>query len=164
MVAEAAIRTAMVAKITAADGTARVHRRRRYPPQGRQGAYADLFRIDSDPKKKINGYMIRRLRRVAVMKGIPGRLWKVTHTYQITFYSHFVESADAGVASEESAQLAIETLAAAFESDVQIGLGNTVSHTGLQMPLDFTDVVFGDGAQAHRADLTLEVTTTNVNC
>src|SRR6185503_6439111 len=152
--------TAIVERIQDADPAAKVHRRFRYPAQGRLAAYIDLFRDDAG---KINGYMVRRVNRHPEMKGIPGRLVSVTHIYSIRFYSHYADIGVDDTASEELTQAKIEMLAGRFETDVTMGLGSTVHHTGLQMPLDLVDVDMG-GAQAHRADFRLEVTAANVEC
>lgn len=162
MVTDAAIRTALVEKLHASNPTAKVHRRWRWPANNRLAEFANLFR-EGGAGTRINGYMIRRIHRTPVMKGIPGRLVSVTFTYAIRFYAHLIDSDDDGVASEEALQLMIDANAAGFEADVQMGLGKTVSHTGLQMPQDIIDVVLGD-AGAHRVDYRLEVTVANVNC
>ncbi|MEK6323624.1 MAG: hypothetical protein AABN33_18440 [Acidobacteriota bacterium] len=160
MVSESAIRTAIVAKIREADDTAKVHRRWRYPAQNRLAEFANLFR---DEQGKINGYMMRRIRRDPEMRGIPARLVSVSQIFAIRFYSQLIDNDDPAIASEENTQARIDALAAEFETDVQMGLGNTVFHAGLQMPLDLVDVILGDAA-AHRADFRLEVTTANVEC
>jgi len=160
MISETRIRTAIVGVIRSADAAAKVYPRFRYPAQARLKEFADLFRDDTG---KINAYMIRRIRRTPEIRGIPGRLIKVTHAYKIRFYAHLIDSDDPLVASEEIAQLKIETLSALFESDVTLGFGPSVSHEGLVMEMDFADVVLGDTA-VHRNDLGITVTTANVEC
>lgn len=143
------------------DSAAQVHRRRRYPKDGRIDEYQRLYM--SDELKLINAYSIRRFRREPLMRGIPGRLVSVTYDFGIRFYRHLIDTDDDGAASEETAQAAIDSLAAKFEADITLGLGRTVSHEGLRMPLDFEDVLLGDWP-AHRADLRLTVKVSSANC
>lgn len=162
MIAETTIRTALVAAITSVDATAKVHRRFRYAKDAQVSAFVNLFRETASPHK-VNGYMIRRVRRIPEMTGVPGRLKKVTHVYKIRFYAHLIDSNDPAIASEEIAQSRIEALAAALEANVNLGLGASISHEGLGMEMDFTDVILGDTA-VHRNDLGISVTAMNVNC
>lgn len=154
------IRTAIIAKIRQNDSGARTHRRYRFPQQNRLDEWAKLFRADDD---KLNCYMIRRLRRAPTMKGIPNRLAKIEHTYEIRFYYGLLDSDDDSEASEEIAWALIDSLAAILEADASLGLGATVTHNGLELPTDFEDVVIGDWP-AHRALLRLSVVAQNVNC
>jgi hypothetical protein len=161
MITEAQLRTAIVQTIQAADAAARVHRRRRYPQQNRLAEYTRLFR--EAESGLINGWMVRRLRRAPALHGIPQRLVSVTFDFGVRFYYSLIESDDDAVASEEAAQLKIETVAAQFEADATLGLGPTVQHSGLEMPTDFEDVILGDSA-CHRADLRIAITVRNVTC
>lgn len=163
MISEAQLRTTLVQKIQSFDSEARVHRRRRFPAQNRLSEYARLFREGGTGK--VNGYMIRRLRRKPLFHGVSRqrRLVSVTYDYQIRFYYGIHDADDDGAASEETAQLKIDLLAEALEADLSLGLGACVKHDGLDMPEDFDDVVLGDAA-CHRADLRLSVTVANVNC
>jgi hypothetical protein len=161
MKTEAQIRAAIAAKIQAFDSLARVHKRIRYPKENRLDEWVRLFVEESS--KLINGYMIRRTRRFPEMVGIPGRLRSVTHEYEISFRYSLVDNDDASLASEEIAQAKIENLAASFEADMQLGLGASVTHEGLELPNDFEDVQMGSWL-AHRALMRLKVTAMNVNC
>jgi hypothetical protein len=161
MKTEAQIRQAIATKIIAFDALARVHKRVRFPQENRLDEWARLFAEEST--KTINGYMVRRVRRFPEMVGIPGRLRSLTHDYEIRFLYGFVDSETDSLASEEIAQGKIEGLAASFETDVQIGLGASVTHEGLELPNDFEDVVIGDWL-AHRALMRLRVIAMNVNC
>jgi hypothetical protein len=143
------------------DSKARVHRRYRYPAQNRLADWVAIYR-DTDGKT-VNAYMVRRVRRFPTMKGIPGRLAKVEHVYEIRFYFGLFDSGDDAAASEEIAQARIEAQAAAFEADVTLGLGRCVSHGGLELPNDFEDVIIGDWP-AHRAVMRLSVEIANTNC
>jgi hypothetical protein len=160
MVSDTQIRTAFIALIVAEDGKARTHRRWRYPAQNRLADWVALFR---DEDGKLNGYMIRRVRRFPTMKGIPGRLSKIEYVYEIRFYFGIFDSSDDALASEEIAQARIDSLAARFEVDVTLGLGRCVTHGGLELPNDFEDVVIGDWP-AHRAVLRVSVQVANANC
>src|SRR5436305_403968 len=81
----------------------------------------------------------------------------VTYTYEIVFRYALTEDDDDQVASEETAQALIDSLAALFESDNTLGLGRCVTHEGLQLPQDFDDVVFAEKA-CHRAIMRIAVT------
>ncbi|MCI0489385.1 MAG: hypothetical protein L0229_22560 [Blastocatellia bacterium] len=161
MISDAAIRTRLVTLIEEHDPTARVHRRRRYPKNGLLEEYKQLF--VSEESNQINVYMIRRLRRDVVLRGIPARVVSATYDYGIRYYRSLIDNDDDGEASEEIAQAAVDSLADKFEADNTLALGATVQHQGLQMALDFEDVLLGDWA-CHRADLRLRVTVAAVNC
>lgn len=160
MISEPTLRTKLVEKIQAIDQNAKVYRRRRYPAQNRIKAYTDLF-IDED--KRVNGYMIRRLRRTSFYKSIPGRLDSVTHVYAIRFYYSIKDTNEDQTATEGIVDAKIEALCASFDEDIHLGFGTCVRHNGLQMPTDFEDILFGDWP-CHRADFRIEINVKNANC
>ncbi|MGA9769306.1 MAG: hypothetical protein WBV94_09715 [Blastocatellia bacterium] len=160
MIAESALRSAIVAIIQSSDSTARVHRRWRYPSQNNLAQWLELFR---DENQKINTYWVRRVRRIPFLSGVPKRLARVEYVYEIRFYFGLIDSDVNEEASEELAQAAIDSLAGLFEADNSLGLGRCVTHSGLALPNDFEDVLLGDWG-AHRAVMRLEVTAANVNC
>ena len=163
MVSETQLRSAIVAKVRAGDSKARVHRRWRY---GAQNRLAELIAIYRDEDGRLNAYFIRRLRRFPTMKkGIPNRLTKVEYDYEIRFYFGLLDSDEDDVASEEIAQARVDSLAAGFEADATLGLGRCVTHSGLQLPSDFEDVIIPGGDwPAHRAVMRLSVEVANVEC
>jgi hypothetical protein len=160
MVPETQTRTALVTTIQGVDPVAKVHRRRRIPKDNQIGEWA---RLNVDAEKKVNSYHIRRLRRIPEMRGIPKRLVKVTHLYEIRFYFGLKDLDDDSTASEEIAQQRIEDLAAAFEASPTLGLGASVSHSGLGLPNDFEDVQVGSYL-SHRALMQIAVEIMNVSC
>src|SRR5262245_47382222 len=115
MQTEAQIRTAIAAKLQSVDVAARVHRRVRYPKQNSIAEFVALFR--ESELKRINGYMIRRVRLVPTLHGIPRRLVSIIYTYEIRFYFGLIDNDDDQVASEEAAQAKIDAQAAAFHAD-----------------------------------------------
>lgn len=153
MIAESVIRTAVVNKIIANDATARVYRRHRFPSGDQLAEYVRLF-VNAG---QINTYMVRRLRRIPEVHGIPKRLVSVTHDYGITFFYGLVDDDSDDVASEEIMQATIESLAALFEADNTIGLGHSIGHEGLALPADLSDGMLGSWKCLHAA-LRLRVT------
>jgi hypothetical protein len=160
MVSEAAVRSALIAQIAANDAKAVVHRRIRYPRQGRIDEFNKIYR---DEDGRINCYMVRRVRRTPVLKGVPLRLASVEYEYEIRFRYGLQDDEDDAVASEEAAQAKIDSLALLLEADTTLGLGQSVSHAGLILPGDFEDRLIGDWP-AHAGDLRIVFKVANVNC
>lgn len=160
MISESEVRSALIGKIRENDAKARVHRRIRYPKQNRIADYYNLLR---DEDNLFNAYMLRRVRRMPTLKGIPQRLVAVEHLYEIRFYFGLKDDDDDSVATEEIVQSKLESLAALVEADTSLGLGATVSHEGLELPSDFEDKVIGDWA-FHRPNLRIAITVRASNC
>src|SRR5262245_3847120 len=143
LVAESQIRAKIVEKIQAAAPAAKVYSRWRRPLSGRMEDYVSLL---VDPATdRIHVWMVRRVQRIPVVnEGFKDRI-SITQVYAILGHYSYLDTDEPGVTpSEDIFQLEIDTLAEAFETSVDLGLGNGIHHRGFVVPTDFDDTQLGD--------------------
>ena len=140
LASELQTRSAIVTAIKAAiPADAKVYPRIRRPQKGRLD---DFKRLYVDNVERVHLWMVRRAQRTPEVDAF-NRLQRVVVTYQMLGYFSLVDNDTDALSSEAIFQLEIETVAAGLEVDNVFGLPG-VTHRGLQLPVDFEDVFFGD--------------------
>lgn len=155
MISEKQARTALVEAIKRASGIGKVYSRYRVPADGRDEEFRQFY---VDEEGRLNVVMVRRVRRLEKRTEL-GDLESVTHEYTVLACYGFKDRDE----SEETYQELLEGIAAELNDDVHLGLGPSVTASGLEIPTDITDKTLV-GKLCHTAECRVGVTISVDEC
>jgi len=153
LASELQTRMGIVATMRLVTGIGAVYPRVRRPiKEGTDAEYKKLY-VDEDGK--VNFWSVRRVQRVPVVTEF-NHLVSVTQVYSLVGHFGVVDDDDDALASEAVFQLMIEEMAKKFDENLNLGGLGGVSHRGLAVPNDITDVLLG-AYLCHRSECRLIV-------